>query len=79
MLIILFSQYLKNSARAFELYPILMAIVGAWGVAALCTFLGMFEVGHPSYTSLDNFYNANKKEDVFKPMLYGMCFLHAII
>ena len=58
VLIILFSQYLKKTARAFELYPILMAIVGAWGVAALCTFVGVFEAGHPSYTSLDNFYNA---------------------
>ena len=57
-LIILFSQYLKKTNRAFELYPILMAIVGAWGVAALCTFLGIFNVGHPSYTSLDSFYNA---------------------
>ena len=57
-LIILCSQYLKKSGRAFELYPILMAIVGAWGVAALCTYFGIFEPGHPSYTSLDNFHNA---------------------
>ena len=57
-LVILFSQYLKKTNRAFELYPILMAIVGAWGIAALCTVMGVFEVGHPSHTSLDNFYNA---------------------
>ena len=57
-LIILFSQYLRKTARAFELYPILMAIVGAWGVAAICTFAGVFEAGHPSHTSLDNFHNA---------------------
>ena len=57
-LVILFSQYLKKTNRAFELYPILMAIVGAWGVAALCTFFGIFEPGHPSYTSLDNFHSA---------------------
>ena len=48
-LIILFSQYLRKTARAFELYPILMAIVGAWGVAAICTFAGVFEAGHPSH------------------------------
>jgi xanthine/uracil permease len=54
VLIILFSQYLRRTARAFELYPILLAILGAWGVAALCTWQGIFEVGHPSYTSLDN-------------------------
>ncbi|MEC8380570.1 MAG: solute carrier family 23 protein [Myxococcota bacterium] len=57
-LIILFSQYLRKTARAFELYPILMAIVGAWSVAAICTFAGVFEAGHPSHTSLDNFHNA---------------------
>lgn len=57
-LIILCSQYLKKTNRAFELYPILMAILGAWGVAALCTFFGVFEPGHPSHTSLTNFYNA---------------------
>lgn len=69
-LIILCSQYLKKTARAFEMYPILIAIVGAWAVAAICTAMGIFtgaefnEAGemtksaHPSFTSLDNFYNA---------------------
>ena len=58
VLIILFSQYLRKRSRAFELYPILLAIGGAWAVAALCTYLGIFEPGHPSYTSLENFHNA---------------------
>ena len=69
VLIILCSQYLKKTARAFEMYPILIAIVGAWAVAAICTSMGIFhgpglnEAGekiaaHPSYTSLDNFYSA---------------------
>ncbi len=53
-LIILFSQYLRRTHRAFELYPILLAILGAWGVAAIFTAAGVFEPGHPSYTSLDN-------------------------
>jgi len=65
-LIILFSQYLRKKARAFELYPILLAIVVAWGVAALCTYLGVFpgelkdaagkviQAAHPSHTSLAN-------------------------
>lgn len=53
-LMILFSQYLRRTSRAFELYPILLAILGAWGVAAICTATGVFEPGHPSYTSLDN-------------------------
>ena len=57
-LIILFSQYLRQKNRAFELYPILMAIVGAWAVAGICTAAGVFEPGHPSYTSMENLENA---------------------
>jgi len=53
-LIVLFSQYLRSTHRAFELYPILLAICGAWGVAALCTATGLFPEGHPSHTSLAN-------------------------
>ena len=55
LLIILFSQYLRGKGRAFELYPILMAIVGAWLVAAICTMTGLFPEGHPSHTSMANF------------------------
>jgi nucleobase transporter 1/2 len=54
LLIVLFSQYLRSRARPFELYPILLAILGAWGVAALCTAAGLFPEGHPSHTSLAN-------------------------
>ncbi len=54
-LIILFSQYLRRAHRAFELYPIILAIVGSWAVAGILTAAGVFEPGHPAYTSLDNF------------------------
>jgi nucleobase transporter 1/2 len=69
-LIILFSQYLRTKNRAFELYPILLAILGAWSVAAICTATGMFpgavldEAGkviteaHPSHVSLANLESA---------------------
>jgi nucleobase transporter 1/2 len=57
-LIILFSQYLRTRARAFELYPILMAIVGAWAVAGICTATGVFQEGHPAFTSMKNLENA---------------------
>jgi len=57
-LIILFSQYLRTRARAFELYPILMAIVGAWIVAGICTATGVFQEGHPAFTSMKNLENA---------------------
>jgi nucleobase transporter 1/2 len=52
-LIILFSQYLRRTARIFEMYPILLAILVAWGVAALLTYTGTFGPGHPAYVSTD--------------------------
>ncbi len=58
VLIILFSQYLRRTNRAFELYPILLAIVGAWAVAAVCTGVGLFGPEHPSFTSMENLENA---------------------
>lgn len=58
VLIIVFSQYLRRKHRTFELYPILLAIVTAWVVAAILTSFGIFQVGHPAYTSLDNLKNA---------------------
>ena len=58
LLIILFSQYLRQKHRTFELYPILLAIVVAWAVSAVFTTLGIFPEGHPAHTSLDNLKNA---------------------
>ena len=50
-LIVLFSQVLRKAHRAFELFPILLAILVAWGVAALLTVAGVFVEGDPSYVS----------------------------
>lgn len=49
VLIILFSQYLRRSHRVFELFPILLAILLAYGVAGLLTATGVFPEGHPAY------------------------------
>lgn len=54
VLIVLFSQYLRKTHKAFELYPILLAIVLAWGVAALLTAVGVFEEGHAAHVSTAN-------------------------
>jgi len=51
LLIVLFSQVLRKTHRAFELFPILLAILVAWGVAALLTAVGVFVEGDPSYVS----------------------------
>ena len=53
VLIILFSQVLRNKHRAFAMYPILMGIGGAWGTAAILTATGVFPAGHPAFCSLD--------------------------
>jgi len=53
-LIILFSQYLRRTHRIFELFPILLAIVLAWGGAALLTYTGVFPEGHPAHVSTTN-------------------------
>ena len=58
ILIILFSQYLKSKHRSFELYPILLAILTAWAAAAILTVTGVFTVGYPSFTSMENLRNA---------------------
>ncbi len=57
-LIILFSQYLRKKARAFELFPILLAILLAWAVAGLLTASGAFGVGHPAHVSFDKVQHA---------------------
>ena len=54
LLIILFSQYLRNKNRVFELYPILLAIITAWIISAILTGIGIFPVGHPAHTNLEN-------------------------
>ena len=53
-LIVLFSQYLRRAHRAFELFPILLAILIAWGTAALLTSTGTFGPEHPAHVSLAN-------------------------
>lgn len=58
ILIILFSQYLRTKHRSFQLYPILLAILAAWAVAAMLTTAGVFPEGHPSYTSMENLRSA---------------------
>lgn len=48
-LIVLFSQYLRSRHRVFQLFPILLAMLLAWGTAALLTATGTFGPGHPGH------------------------------
>ena len=54
VLVILFSQYMRRTHRAFELFPIMLAILLAWGAASIMTGLGVFAEGHPAYVSMAN-------------------------
>ncbi len=51
VLIILFSQYMRHTHRAFELFPIMLGILLAWAVAWGFTVSGVFGVGHPGHVS----------------------------
>ncbi len=57
-LIILFSQYLRHRHQFFAMFPILLAIVAAWGVAATLTAIGYFEPGHPAHVATTHISNA---------------------
>lgn len=50
-LVVLFSQYLRGSHRIFQLFPILMAILFAWGVAWALSLAGVFPPDHVAYVS----------------------------
>ncbi|MCG8422230.1 MAG: solute carrier family 23 protein [Proteobacteria bacterium] len=53
VLIILFSQYMKSVHRAFQLFPIMLAILLAWAMAAVGTWAGVFQTGHAAHVSAD--------------------------
>ena len=70
-LVVLFSQILRKKHRAFELFPILLGMGGAWLVAIVLTEAGVFEPGHPAYTS----WNKVADADWFRlplPFQWGM-------
>ncbi|MCP3920927.1 MAG: xanthine permease [bacterium] len=58
VLIILFSQYMRSTHRAFELFPIMLGILIAWGSAWGLTAAGVFGPGHPGHVSTANVANA---------------------
>ncbi len=53
VLIIVFSQYMRGTHRAFELFPIMLGILLAWGVAWGLTAAGVFGPGHPAHVSTE--------------------------
>jgi len=50
--VIMFSQYMRGSGRVFQMFPILLAILLAWGLALFGTMMGHFNEGDPSFVSM---------------------------
>ncbi|MFD1634334.1 uracil-xanthine permease family protein [Haloplanus ruber] len=42
VLIVLFSQYLGDASRAFQLFPVLLGVVVAWIIAAVLSVIGVY-------------------------------------
>jgi nucleobase transporter 1/2 len=53
VLLILFSQYLRHKHPVFAMYPIILGIGGAWGIAWVLTATGVFSPEHPGYVSFE--------------------------
>jgi nucleobase transporter 1/2 len=53
VLLILFSQYLRKTSVVFGMYPIILGIGGAWGVAWVLTVAGVFPPGHAAHVSFE--------------------------
>jgi len=51
-LIVLFSQYLGDASRAFQLFPVLLGVVVAWLIAAVLSVAGVYAPGTSGYVDL---------------------------
>jgi xanthine/uracil permease len=51
-LILLFSQYLGDSVRAFQLFPVLLGVTAAWALAAVLSVAGVYTSGSPGFVDL---------------------------
>ncbi|PAY20293.1 xanthine permease [Rhodopirellula sp. SM50] len=72
VLITTFSFIWARHHLIFQMFPMLLAIVGAVSVCALCSLLGIFGPGHPARPNLDAFEQASwfRLNDVVLP--WGM-------
>ncbi len=69
-LIVLFSQYLDNH-RAFRLFPVLLGVVSAWGIAAILSVIGVYASGTPGYVPLGQVASAKPIQPV-SPLQWGI-------
>lgn len=71
LLIVLFSQYLGPTHRAFQLFPVLLGIVTAYAVAAVLSVAGVFAPGTSGYVDLASVASAPAFVPIY-PLQWGM-------
>ena len=70
-LIVLFSQYLGDTSRAFQLFPVLLGVVVAWVVAAVLSVAGVYAPGTSGYVDLASVAAAPAIMPIY-PLQWGM-------
>jgi xanthine/uracil permease len=70
-LILAFSQFLGDRARAFQLFPVLLGIVAAYGVALALSLAGVYAPNTPGHVSLASVANAPAVVAVY-PLQWGV-------
>ncbi|MDS0474072.1 solute carrier family 23 protein [Natrinema sp. 1APR25-10V2] len=70
-LILLFSQYLDVRHKAFRLYPVILALVIAWVVAAALSVTGVIGGGHPGFVDLGQVTDTRPLLPIY-PFQWGM-------
>jgi len=71
LLIVVFSQYLDRVSRVFDLYPVLLGIVGAWLIAAVGSAAGLIPAGDPAAIDFTEL-TAETLVSVPYPLQWGM-------
>ncbi|WP_435182024.1 uracil-xanthine permease family protein [Halorussus sp. AFM4] len=70
-LIVLFSQYLKTSHRAFRLFPVLLGLVTAWLIAAVLSVTGVYAPGTAGYVDFSRVFEASLFVPIY-PFQWGV-------
>jgi len=70
-MIVLFSQYLGDASRAFQLFPVLLGVVVAWLVAAILSVTGVYAPDTSGYVDLASVAAAPALMPIY-PLQWGM-------
>lgn len=71
LLIVLFSQYLNDTSRVFQLFPVLLGVVTAYGIALVLSVVGVYQAGTPGYVDLTGVQTAPALVPIY-PLQWGL-------